>query len=160
MKSKKMDRLEEIFEAYNGLISSDELLQQKIAELEIERERVQEKQKEIYGEMDCLQEEIRGLLRNAQEEIDMAKETSPESKPESDPTKTQASKVGKRKKIDLERAKEMHAAGWSYAKIGRELGVSAQTVCNALNKEKNMELTEEEKASCDSFAEELFGGGE
>lgn len=155
MNSKKMDRLEEIFEAYNGLISSDELLQQKIAEIEVERKRVQEKKEEIYGEMARLQEEIRELLRNSQEDIDAPEKkkigiSSPEERKQ---------KSEKRKKIDLERAKEMHAAGWSYAKIGKELGVSTQGVCNALNREKKMELTEEEKASCDRFAEELFGGG-
>lgn len=61
-------------------------------------------------------------------------------------------------RADVERAKELKAAGWTFRKIGKELGISDRAIAYALKREKRYELSEDEKSACDRFAEELLGG--
>lgn len=51
-------------------------------------------------------------------------EPKPEPKPAPDPTK--------KKDIDMGKVKALRKAGWAYAKIADEMGVSTQTIVNRL----------------------------
>lgn len=145
------DKLEIVFEKYRKLISDNEQISKEIGRLERELSQKTEEQNLIYGNMELVEAEIRKMMYGSEVPLDVELEDKPEEEV-SVPSP-------KKKKLDVSKASALREAGWSYAKIGQELHVSTQTVCNALNKEKKLKLTEEEKVSCDRFAEELFGGG-
>ena len=58
-----------------------------------------------------------------------------ESKPKAKPAAAQKAKT---RKIDWNKARALRDAGWSYAKIGDELGVSDVTVSAHLNKKTHL----------------------
>lgn len=59
-------------------------------------------------------------------------------KPEPSPIKEKApspKKQGARKDLDMGKVKALRNAGWSFAAIAEEMGVSQQTIANRLGKE-------------------------
>lgn len=153
-----MNRLEALLESYRELISDDELLAKQIGHLEAKIQKIRKKQDKIYVDMAILEQEIRQLISVPEAPLDVEpkKEVPP-------PTEKRSGSISecdgkKRRKIDLAKVRSLRDAGWSYEKIGDELGFSPASIMTALSRAKKLELTEEEKAGCDKLAEELMGG--
>lgn len=68
------------------------------------------------------------------EMAELAKFIMPElEKPKAEPNKDAASKKQTTKKeLDMGKIKALRKAGWSFDKIGDEMGVSAQTIANRM----------------------------
>lgn len=152
-----MNRLEALLESYRELISDDELLAKQIGHLEAKIKKIRKKQDRVYKDMAMLEQEIRQLINGAEAPLDV--EPKKEVPPSKKRSGTGSAGTGKKRRtIDLAKVRSLRGAGWSYEKIGDEIGFSPASIMTALSRAKKLELTEEEKAGCDKLAEELMGG--
>lgn len=153
-----MNRLEALLESYRELISDDELLAKQIGHLEAKIQKIRKKQDKIYGDMAILEQEIRQLINAPEESLDVEPKKEVHTPTEKSSGSISECDGKKRRKIDLAKVRSLRDAGWSYEKIGDELGFSPASIMTALSRAKKFELTEEEKAGCGKLAEELMGG--
>lgn len=83
---------------------------------------------------DCAKKLLEGILPGQK------KATDPEPKKE---PAVESRRTNKKKEIDIGKARALKNAGWSYEKIGDELGVTGMTVRKYLIREARKDGTEE-----------------
>lgn len=66
-----MDKLEQIFERYRGLVSDDEQVSARLSSLDRKREKLQRQRAEIYENMATLEVEIRKLLVEESDRLEL-----------------------------------------------------------------------------------------